>query len=215
MRTKDDRPFTHVPTVTGRRGVLLQWLPGTTAAARSDKAYFSAADLIARMHRHAETFRPGRGFSCRRLDDEWLFGERFFMRSRPARRYANPSARKTLSAAERMVRTAMARLGKSPTGFGLIHADLNLANILFHRGRASPIDFDEFGRGWYLFDLAELSRTSITPDNWVERKQFAIAAYTRSRALDDEECEAFDAFIVATFIQCLNWASFTPATRTI
>jgi Ser/Thr protein kinase RdoA (MazF antagonist) len=82
VRTADEKSFTHVSAANRRRrAVLLHWLPGKTARARSDETYFSAAAMIARMHAHAETFRPGRGFSCRTLDDKFLFGDRFFVRS--------------------------------------------------------------------------------------------------------------------------------------
>src|SRR5437879_6087955 len=61
---------------------------------------------------------------------------------------------------------------------------VDLDNIIFHRGRPSPIDFDEFGKGYHLFDLAELIRTSINADNWRERKELAISAYTACREVD-------------------------------
>jgi Ser/Thr protein kinase RdoA (MazF antagonist) len=100
----------------------------------------------------------------------------------------------------------MDNLGEDNRRFGVIHADLNLSNIIFHRGRPSPIDFDEFGTGWYLFDLAELIRTSITSENWMQRKQLVLPAYMKQRRLDEAEVDAFDAFIAATYVQYLNWA---------
>ncbi len=131
---------------------------------------------------------------------------RFFTRAANAGRHLSRSHRKIAATAETFVRDAMKILGYRKKRFGVIHADLNLGNILFHRGAPSPIDFDEWGKGWYLFDLAELIRTSITPENWAQRKRFAIEAYKDYRRLDDAECEAFDAFIIATFVQYLNWA---------
>jgi Ser/Thr protein kinase RdoA (MazF antagonist) len=49
------------------------------------------------------------------------------------------------------------RLAALPTGrehFGLIHADLRLANLLVEGDRTAIIDFDDCGFGWYLYDLA-------------------------------------------------------------
>jgi Ser/Thr protein kinase RdoA (MazF antagonist) len=193
-----------------RRAVLLKWLPGKTAATRSDAVYKSAARMIARLHRHAESFRPGTGSSARQLDGEWLFGPRFFAHSPAARSYLKSARGRASQNIEKFVRRATLALGKRPSRFGLIHADLNLDNIVFYRGQAGPIDFDEFGLGWYLFDLAELIRTSITPDNWQERKQVVMTLYQRTRALDSAETDAMGALIVATFVQYLNWA-FTHA----
>jgi Ser/Thr protein kinase RdoA (MazF antagonist) len=162
--------------------------------------------MIARMHDHAEEFRPGRGFSARCLDGGWFFGSRFFVRAERAAEYVDRSQRKIAMRAEAFVRKAMEGLGRGRRRFGVIHADLNLDNILFHRGEPSAIDFDEWGRSWFIFDLAELVRTSITPDNWVARKELAIGGYEVGRGLDEAEVAAFDAFIVATFVQYLNWA---------
>ena len=207
IRTFDHRPFTHVE-VDGnrRRAMLLRWLPGQPARKRDDAAYRASARMIARLHQHATTFCPPRGFACRRLDCDRLFGERYFVRAANAGQYLNTSHRKIAGTTEKCVRDAMDNLGHHKRRFGVVHSDLNLDNIIFYRGRPSPIDFDEFGRGWYIVDLAELIRTSITPDNWIQRKQLALSAYTAGRQLDELEIQAFDAAIAATFVQYLNWA---------
>ena len=48
----------------------------------------------------------------------------------------------------------LARLGQDPAGYGLIHADLHLGNVLDHYGQARPIDFDDAAWGHYAVDLA-------------------------------------------------------------
>lgn len=207
VRTSDGRPFAGVECDgERRRAVLLEWMPGRVSPARGDATFGAAARMIARLHRHAETYRPPRGFTCRRLDAEWLFGERFFIRAQNAGKYLSAPRRRTIASAETRVRETMESLGHRPRRFGVIHADLNLDNIVFDRGRPSPIDFDEFGRGWYLFDLAELIRTSIRPENWMQRKELVLSAYCAERMLDHAELAVFDAFIVATFLQYLNWS---------
>jgi Ser/Thr protein kinase RdoA (MazF antagonist) len=207
VRTLDGRPFTRLKTGSdNRRAVLLKWVPGRPARRRDETVYRSAVRMIAQLHNHAQTFRPSRGFACRQLDGDWLFGARFFVRATRSARHLDTSQRKVARAAERLVRNTMANLGHSKRRFGVIHADLNLDNIVFHCGNPSPTDFDEFGKCWFVFDLAELIRTSISSQNWQERKQLATSAYTEERKLDDAEIEAFDAFIVATFVQYLNWA---------
>src|SRR4051812_17420487 len=153
MRTLDNRPFTQV-RLNGvrRRVVLLSWLPGCTPDPQTDLVFQSAARMIARLHDHAERFQPQRGFACRRLDEDWLFGERFFIRADKGRRHLTASHPRIATSAEKLTRRSMESLGESPDRFGVIHGDLNLSNIIFYRGRPSPIDFDEFGEGWYLFD---------------------------------------------------------------
>lgn len=207
VRTSDGRAYTSIEmNGTSRRAVLLRWLPGQLARTRDDDVYRAAVCMVALLHDHAEVFRPAGRFFCRALDGDFLFGPRFFVRNPKFKAFRERWYRKTAAAAERLVRGAMDGLGRRRRRFGVIHADLNLSNIVFHKGRPSPIDFDEFGKGWYLFDLAELMRTSIKPDNWTQRKRLAIDAYRMSRPLDEAELDAFDAFIVASTVQYLNWA---------
>ncbi|MEM6944901.1 MAG: phosphotransferase [Pseudomonadota bacterium] len=45
--------------------------------------------------------------------------------------------------------------GQSPERFGLIHADLRLANLLIDEtGHIGVIDFDDCGFGWFMYDFA-------------------------------------------------------------
>jgi Ser/Thr protein kinase RdoA (MazF antagonist) len=54
----------------------------------------------------------------------------------------------------RRARTAMDVLGRDPLAFGLIHGDLIQANYVVHRNRVGAIDFGDFGRGYFLYDMA-------------------------------------------------------------
>ncbi|MEO1469967.1 MAG: phosphotransferase [Pseudomonadota bacterium] len=49
----------------------------------------------------------------------------------------------------------LAAYGEGPARFGLIHADLRLANLLVdHTGHIGVIDFDDCGFGWFMYDFA-------------------------------------------------------------
>ncbi len=74
----------------------------------------------------------------------------------------------TLQLLRRLDEAVRKRLAALPTDrehFGLIHADLRLANLLVEGDRTAIIDFDDCGYGWYLFDLATaLSFLEERPD---------------------------------------------------
>ncbi|MCB9960059.1 MAG: phosphotransferase [Rhodospirillaceae bacterium] len=48
----------------------------------------------------------------------------------------------------------LAAYGTGRDRFGLIHADLRLANLLVHGDRIGVIDFDDCGFGWFGYDFA-------------------------------------------------------------
>ncbi|MEH2334763.1 phosphotransferase [Nostoc sp.] len=55
-------------------------------------------------------------------------------------------------------------LEKTPTNWGLIHADLNENNYIFYAGEARPIDFSCCGFGYYLCDIAH-TLLHLFPEN--------------------------------------------------
>jgi Ser/Thr protein kinase RdoA (MazF antagonist) len=71
-----------------------------------------------------------------------------------ARQPIDPAVRRVLSETARRVEAVLACLGQAPAGYGLVHADLCLENILDHHGQARPIDFDDASCGHYALDLA-------------------------------------------------------------
>ena len=48
----------------------------------------------------------------------------------------------------------LAEIGESSDHFGLVHADLRLANLLIDGEQLTVIDFDDCGFSWYLYDFA-------------------------------------------------------------
>jgi len=54
-----------------------------------------------------------------------------------------------------VLEAALARYGTGSDRFGLIHADLRLANLLVDEsGHIGVIDFDDCGFGWFMYDFA-------------------------------------------------------------
>jgi len=116
--------------------------------------------------------------------------------------------------------------GMGPDRFGLIHADLRLANLLLHGGEVSVIDFDDCGYGWYMYDLGSAL-------SFIEHKDYVPAlvaawmkGYGRVRPLGEEELAMIPTFILLRRIVLVAWlgshsetdiakeigAEFTPQT---
>ncbi len=122
-------------------------------------------EISARMHLHSRAWTPDPAFDrhfwtpATILDDQLNWG-----------RWQDGVGIKgevqtLLSRLEDVVRRRLAGLPRDRERFGLIHADLRLANLLVDGDTTSIIDFDDCGFGWYLFDLASaLSFLEERPD---------------------------------------------------
>ncbi len=53
-----------------------------------------------------------------------------------------------------VVAARLHRFGMESSRFGLVHADLRLANVLVEGESITVLDFDDCGFSWYLYDLA-------------------------------------------------------------
>lgn len=61
---------------------------------------------------------------------------------------------RTLDRCARVMRARTEAFGRAPERYGMIHSDLRLANLLTDGDQMTVLDFDDCGRGWFLYDLA-------------------------------------------------------------
>lgn len=153
-----------IPAAGERRAAgVIRWVPGevladvlrTSPETDAIRPYLTQLGEIAgAMHNQSSAWTPPAGFTRHALDAEGLVGEAPFW----GRFWEHPA----LSAGERdlllstrdRVRAALARLGRRPGNFGLVHADLHDGNVLAAGDALHVIDFDDAGFGWHAYDLA-------------------------------------------------------------
>ena len=99
----------------------------------------------------------------------------------------------------------LAAYGQSADRFGLIHADMRLANLLVDGSDTVLLDFDDCGFGWFMYDLAAaLSFIETSPD--VPALQQAwLDAYTALRSLTDADRAIIPAMILLRRMVLLAW----------
>jgi Ser/Thr protein kinase RdoA (MazF antagonist) len=139
----------------GGRCIAFTWVQGRPCGSRP--SWRLVADLgrvIATLHQHAQGFRMPPEFTRPVLDIEYLTWAGTWHADQLARRPADPATRRLLAETAGRVEAVLALLGQDPAGYGLVHADLCLDNVLDHHGQARPIDFDDASWGHYALDLA-------------------------------------------------------------
>ena len=109
--------------------------------------------ITARFHAHARAWRPPSWFSRPTWDLETTLGDHPhwgpWHSSVP-----DPEERAQIERARDTVYGRLERFGTGPARFGLVHADLRLANLIADGDDIQVIDFDDCGLSWYLYDLA-------------------------------------------------------------
>ena len=62
--------------------------------------------------------------------------------------------RELLGRLDAVLRRRLEAFGRGPERFGLVHADIRLANLLVDGDHVRVIDFDDCGFSWFMYDFA-------------------------------------------------------------
>lgn len=189
-----------------RRCVLFEFLEGHEPSEdRLLEPFEQLGEVSARLHRHAEGWRRPEHFERPQWDFEHMLGATPNWGDWRAAPALDESRVKVLEALSERVHQRLQTYGKAPHRFGLVHADLRLANLLIHDGEARVIDFDDSGSSWFLYDLATaLSFIEQRPDV-PELVRAWVKGYRRVRALPDEDEAEIPTFLMLRRMVILAW----------
>jgi len=189
-----------------RHCVLFRWIEGKSPAESRPLEHFgSLGEITARLHAHSRSWNRPVGFQRINWDFETMFGANPIWGPWHDAPGLDQEKITLLSELEAMLQQRLEAFGKSPYRFGLIHADLRLANLLIHERKISLIDFDDCGNGWYLYDLGTaLSFIEDRPDvpdlvsTWVD-------GYRRVLEIPREDEEEIQTFIMLRRLLLTAW----------
>lgn len=190
-----------------RFAVLFAFQPGREPVPADDLVplFRTIGGFAATAHRHVETWNPPAGFvrpewtAPSILDPDGLWGD---WRQAPR---VEGQARRTLDRLDRRLRAELAAYGSAPDRFGLIHADMRLANLLVDGDEVTLIDFDDCGFGWFMYDLAaSLSFIETSSQAPLLRRSW-LDGYTAIRPLSDADLRIIDAMILLRRMALLAW----------
>jgi Ser/Thr protein kinase RdoA (MazF antagonist) len=201
-----------IPGIPGARDcTLLRWLKGRLLTRRIRPEHYKAqGHLMAQLHNHAQNWKSHQGPSKRSFDCKGLFEDDAgtgFPNAKAwpllPRRYFEPY--KIIS---QKAKSVMNRWGRGPEVYGLIHADCGLdANVLFHKGKASIIDFDGSGFGYYIYDLALALEHCWDEDKYLQYRGALLDGYCEYRSLTDEQLRSMDLFLAAFYVYMGLWTA--------
>jgi Ser/Thr protein kinase RdoA (MazF antagonist) len=188
------------------------FVSGCTAEERPEAVGFDQLGRItAAMHDHVRQWQAPDYFTRFSWDANSMIG--------PDGRWGDWRHAPGLTAADAAVleRTAaelgarLAQFGCTPDRFGLIHADLRMANLMIDPqvdgGPITVIDFDDCGWSWHLADLgAVVSFIEDTPEAEAMIAGW-LAGYRETRELAVEHLEMIPSFVMLRRLQLTAWVA--------
>jgi Ser/Thr protein kinase RdoA (MazF antagonist) len=137
-----------------RHVVLFEWIPGAEPAQdRLVKDFEELGVIAARLHQHARTWQRPNWFTRFRWDYDSSIGQLGHWGRWQDGMGMGRDAHTVLARLDSLLRDRLETFGTADDRFGLIHADMRLANLLVDESSVTVIDFDDCGFSWYLYDL--------------------------------------------------------------
>ena len=110
-----------------------------------------------------------------------------------------------LARVENTVTARLGRFGACRERYGLIHADMRLANLLVNESGTRLIDFDDCGFGWFLYDFAAAVSFIEDHPKLNDLREAWIGGYTGVRPLSRDDVAEIDSFIMLRRLALLAW----------
>lgn len=196
-----------------RHTVAFTLVPGDTAedAART-LPVSELGRVTARMHAHTASWAPPTGFTRFHWDLEACLGDDARWGAWSDGPGIREADRRVVARAADRVRSRLAAYGRGSDRYGLIHADLRLANLMIDdAGHLTVIDFDDCGFGWFLYDLATVvswlehdDASPATVDAWLE-------GYLAERPLSATDLAMVPTFVMLRRLMLTAWLGTHPA----
>lgn len=138
-----------------RHAVLFELVPGIEPHGGTIVAsdFETLGAITAKLHDHARRWERPDGFT--RFSWDWehsLGGSPRWGRWQDGIDIGD-SEREVLGAAAELVHSRLKAYGSGGDRYGLIHADLRLANLLVDGEIVNVIDFDDCGFSWFMYDF--------------------------------------------------------------
>jgi Ser/Thr protein kinase RdoA (MazF antagonist) len=226
LRRDTDIPFPKpVPTPNGeyifdlpvpgsklrRYCTLLKWLDGRFYIKKfTIKNAIVWGKLMARLHNHAIQWRRPNCFTRPERDWEGIFTDKakFDFPVTQLMELIPKRYKEAFDEVSRQLKSAMKKLGKKSNAFGLIHADLNIkTNVLFNKGKAAVIDFDDCCFSYWLTDFAfALSAWQGSPDRLQIQDAF-FEGYNSIRTFPESQLKYLELFLAGFNADLMLWTA--------
>ena len=198
-----------------RNAVMFEFMKGVEPSEdRLVQDFHNLGQITARLHQHARQWKRPSGFTRMTWNYETALGPNGHWGSWRDGLAMGPSELEILGRLSETLGKRLAAFGSGPDRFGLVHADMRLANLLVDGSDVTVIDFDDCGLGWFMYDLGSsvsfIEDHPLIPamtDSWVN-------GYRTVADLSKEEEHELPTFIMFRRLLLVAWVGSHQDTET-
>ena len=173
-----------------------------------DTLFYHLGKLSAQLHQQVQTWPIPDGFTRPHWDIEGIYGQMKRWGDWRHAPHLTLTMKQILEQTEQVVSERLIAYGKSHDRYGLIHADMRLANLLVEGNdmrHVHVIDFDDCGFGWFMYDFAA-GISFIEDDPQIPQLRSAwLEGYQEQRPLTGEDVMMVDTMIMLRRMLLLAW----------
>lgn len=187
--------------------VLFEFEQGREPKETEDLApwFVELGRLAAIAHNHVQTWQLPATFERLRwtdasiLDPSGLWGD---WRKAPG---MTNEYRPIFDQLDELLRKRLTEFGQGTDRYGLVHADMRLANLLIDKDQIKLIDFDDCGFCWFLYDFAAAISFIEDSPTIPQLKRAWLKGYREVRQLSEEDEAEIDTFIMLRRMALTAW----------
>ena len=192
-----------------------EWVDGVEPdATRLASDFVQLGAITARLHTHARTWSRPAGFTRFVWDYDTSIGDRGWWGRWQDGLGMGAEELAVLGRLDDALRRRLAAYGTGPERFGLVHADMRLANLLVSGEQVNVIDFDDCGFSWYMYDLAS-SVSFIEHEPYIPELIDAwVRGYRTVAELSADDEAELPTFVMLRRLLLVAWIGSHAATQT-
>lgn len=191
-----------------RNVVMFEWLAGEMPdpdAGDLLPGFRTLGALSAQMHRHAQTWTPPPGFVRFAWDYDTTLGDRGHWGRWQDGLGMGRQELELLGRLDATLRSRLGAYGRGPDRFGLVHADIRLANLLVEGDHVRVIDFDDCGFSWFMYDFATTVSFIEDHPDVPQLKDAWVEGYRSVVPLDPADQAELDTFVMLRRLLLVAW----------
>jgi len=201
---------------TEREVVAFSFMSGEEPSPEDDlkKGFKQLGMISAKLHSHTQVWKPPVNFVRKTWNFDTTLGNSPLWGDWRESMGLSDEGKNILEQACQLIKSKLETYGNSEDRFGLIHADLRLANLLIDGERLGVIDFDDCGFSWFMYDFATAISFFETDPVIPDLQKAWIEGYRTVRPLSPEDEAMLPTFVALRRILLTAWLASHSETPT-